>query len=317
LDGSCHTCQDSPGNYMNNNFTIGAIFSVYEQDSPAYLFEALYSILRNQTHPLDSAVGVIEGTISEQLEKVVGYFNEVDWIRIPRQTEAPGQFGLPYALNRAIAEIEASIVLKVDTDDWNDKDRVSLTLKEFKMHENLVLHGSDLLEWDESLHDPISVRFVPKGQKEILKKVKWQNPFNGPTVAFRKAFVLEMGGFPIVGANEDYALWGKVLMNNAETSNSSKLYVHQRGGFGLMKRRRGNRYLKGEKQTLMYLRNEGVFSLPVYLVHLSLKSLIRQLPESLLSYIYNHLRKSVPADCIHLNGIAEARFEFDNLCNEN
>ena len=92
---------------------IGGILSVYKGDSPIFLKQSLDSIIRNQTKVFDECVGVIEGEIAQELQDVCESFHEVKWLNISKSN----LFGLPKALNIAVENINAEVVLKIDTDD--------------------------------------------------------------------------------------------------------------------------------------------------------------------------------------------------------
>ena len=101
---------------------------------------------------------------------------------------------------------------------------------------------------------------------------------------------MDLGGFPVVGANEDYCLWALILEHGYTSSNSPEIYVHWRGGENLVKRRSNPRYRIGEKQALDYLRQIGLYTRWQYAVHVVTKNLIRRLPLRWNIYIYSLLR---------------------------
>ena len=275
---------------MSLALTYGGVLSVYEGDNPKFLYESLHTLIHGQSRSLDACVGIIEGNISAALELVVAQFPEIRWIRIPRQVDAPFSFGLPAALNAGIEAVGTDVVLKVDTDDVYCANRVKWTAEAFESDSELVLHGGQVIEWDETYQRPIGDRLVPESHQEIVKYCTWRNPFNGPTVAFKRKEILELGGFPVVGANEDYCLWALILLHGYRSSNSPEIYVHWRGGENLVKRRSNPRYRIGEKQALDYLKQIGLYTTYQYWVHVATKNLIRRLPLRWNIYIYSLLR---------------------------
>jgi glycosyltransferase involved in cell wall biosynthesis len=275
---------------MSHALTYGGVLSVYEGDNPVCLYESLHTLMHGQSQALDACVGVIEGSISSALERVVEQFPQIRWVRIPRQLDAPFKFGLPAALNKGIEEVGTDVVLKVDTDDVYCRDRVKWTADAFESDPDLVLHGGQVIEWDETFTRPIGDRLVPETHEDIVKYCTWRNPFNGPTVAFKRAEILELGGFPVVGANEDYCLWALILLNGYRSNNSPEIYVHWRGGQNLVKRRSNPRYRIGERQALDYLREIGLYTSWQYWTHVWSKDLIRRLPLRWNIYIYSLLR---------------------------
>ncbi len=299
---------------MKPALTFGAILSVYQKDEPRYLFEALHSLLVTQTSPLDDVVCVVEGDISKDLANVLDHFPLIRVAYIPRQDDAPMGFGLPAALNLALQVISTNVVLKVDTDDINHVHRVRWTREAFESNSSLAIHGGQVQEWDSLFDVWHGERRVPTEHEQILHRGVWRNPFNGPTVAFRREEALAFGGFPSVGANEDYALWGLFLKQGLHATNSLRTYAHMRGGESLVKRRSGLRYKKGERQTLDFLRQHGFLSLVQWTIHVASKGVIRRLPTWGNKYIYSKLRKrgSIPEDRDGINEANEAyeKFQF-------
>ena len=274
--------------------SIGALFSIYSKDHPTYLFEALWSLLRGQTLPVDACVGVIEGEIGAELEAIVSEFHEVEWIRIPRTQHLSG-FGLPEALNTGLDALQTDIVLKVDTDDLNAETRVSETLKAFTEHPDLVLFGSQVQEWDPDFQRCFGRRRVPTDSSTIHTYAQRRNPFNGPSVAFKRESVLGLGGYPHVGANEDYALWAAILSKDLKVQNHPEDLVFMRGGPDLVARRSSRRYRKGEVDALKAIRATGLWSGKRFLLHYVAKQVVRRLPDSWNRYIYRKLRQTILA----------------------
>mgnify|MGYP000026134779 FL=1 len=275
--------------------SIGALFSIYAKDHPEYLFEALWSAIRGQTIELDGVVGVIEGEIGDELEQIVAEFHEVQWIRISR-TKNPHGFGLPEALNHGLAVLNTDIVLKVDTDDLNHEERAAITMEAFARNPKLVLFGGQVQEWDSQYTQCFGRRRVPCNHHQILQFAQIRNPFNGPSVAFSKSVIESLGGYPLVGANEDYALWAQVLASGFLSANHPEDLVYMRGGNDLVKRRSSMRTRKGELEALWRIGQTGLWSRGRLAYHIIGKQLVRRLPDSWNRYIYKKLRQTVPAE---------------------
>ena len=268
------------------------LFSVYNGDLPAPLFQSLWSILKGQTESLDLSVGVIEGELSDQLERVVAHFADVQWVRIPKVASALN-FGLPECLNKGLEVIGPNnIVLKIDTDDIYDRNRVAVTKRHFLEDDDLVLFGGQVLEWDEEFLRPIGLRRVPIEHDKVYQYGKRRNPFNGPSVAFRSGPIMGLGGFKHVGANEDYVLWSAVLQAGNKSKNSADVLVHMRGGSTLVHRRSNQRTRKGELEALKAIRAVGYYTRPEYYAHVVFKQVVRRMPHFLNNGIYRILLRS-------------------------
>lgn len=266
------------------------LFSVYAGDQAPALFESLWTILRNQTQPLDWTVGVIEGDLTPALEDVIGYFTEVAWSRIPKVNNKLN-FGLPLALNHGLSLIaESDVVLKIDTDDLYPNNRVQRTVEAFAKNQELSLFGGQIEEWNKDFSDYVGSRAVPLNHEQIVGYGKRRNPFNGPTVAFSADLAKKLGGFSQVGANEDYVLWAQMIQSGAVVQNSPEVLVYMRGGPDLVARRSTSRTRKGELEALRAIKKCGYFSTPTYCLHVLAKQLVRRLPIELNLYLYQYLR---------------------------
>jgi glycosyltransferase involved in cell wall biosynthesis len=280
---------ENPGSNRLDRRFVG-LFSVYAGDQAPALFESLWTMLRNQTQPLDWTVGVIEGDLTPELEDVIGHFSEVAWTRIPK-VKNKLNFGLPLALNHGLSLLaESDVVLKIDTDDLYPNNRVQRTLEAFAGNRELSLFGGQVEEWNKDYSDYVGSRAVPLDHEQISKYGKRRNPFNGPTVAFRADLAKELGGFSQVGANEDYVLWAQMIQSGAVVQNSPEVLAFMRGGPDLVVRRSTARTRRGELEALRAIKKSGYFSTPTYCLHVLAKQLVRRLPIELNLYLYQYLR---------------------------
>ena len=280
---------ENPGSNRLDRRFVG-LFSVYAGDQAPALFESLWTMLRNQTQPLDWTVGVIEGDLTPDLEAVVGYFTEVAWSRIPKVNNKLN-FGLPIALNQGLSQIlESDVVLKIDTDDLYSNNRVQRTVEAFASNLELSLFGGQVEEWNEDYSDFVGLRAVPLNHEQIVGYGKRRNPFNGPTVAFSAELAKKLGGFSQVGANEDYVLWAQMMQSGAVVQNSPEVLAYMRGGPDLVVRRSTSRTRRGEFEALRAIRKCGYFSTSTYCLHVLAKQLVRRLPIELNLYLYQYLR---------------------------
>ena len=286
------------------------LFSVYNGDLPTPLFQSLWSILKDQTESLDLSVGVIEGELSDQLERVVAHFADVQWVRIPKVASALN-FGLPECLNKGLEVIGPNnIVLKIDTDDIYDRNRVAVTKRHFLEDDDLVLFGGQVLEWDEEFLRPIGLRRVPLEHDKVYQYGKRRNPFNGPSVAFRSGPIMGLGGFKHVGANEDYVLWSAVLQAGNKSKNSADVLVHMRGGSTLVHRRSNQRTRKGELEALKAIRAVGYYTRPEYYAHVVFKQVVRRMPHFLNNGIYRILLRSNGSNTVVPEVVLAAKAAF-------
>lgn len=270
---------------------LSALLSIYRADRLPFV-QTTFKSLFAQTRPFDEVIVVVEGEIDSGLREYLDHLSqtnsEVKVISVPNQV-GPLGFGLPACMNIGLEAATGEWVFKVDSDDLNHERRVEYTLEVLKRFPLARLIGGQAIEMNQDMSRVLNWRKVPVKYSSISKRFAWRNPFNGPTVAVHRATALELGGFPIVGANEDYALWGRIWANGHLCLNSPKVLVYMRGGLGLVQRRSNRRYRLGEKQALASLYVDGVFSAPRYLWHLVVKGLVRRMPLWANTYLYQRI----------------------------
>jgi glycosyltransferase involved in cell wall biosynthesis len=270
---------------------LTALLSIYRADRLP-LVQTTFKSLFAQTRPFDEVVVVVEGEINRELQEYLEHLSQtnpiLNVIKVPNQV-GPLGFGLPACMNIGLEAATGDWVFKVDSDDLNHERRVEYTLEVLKRFPLARLIGGQAIEMNQDMTLALNWRKVPVKHEVISRRFAWRNPFNGPTVAVHRATALEVGGFPIVGANEDYALWGRIWANGHLCVNSPKVLVYMRGGLGLVQRRSNRRYRLGEKQALSSLYVDGVFSAPRYLWHLVVKGLVRRMPLWANTYLYQRI----------------------------
>ena len=86
-------------------------------------------------------------------------------------------------------------------------------------------------------------RSLPKIYQTVKQAGLYRrNPFNHPTVMFRKSAVLTAGSYRDCACFEDYDLWTRMLGCGAKGYNIQKTLVYMRAGDGMYARRGGLRY---------------------------------------------------------------------------
>ncbi|MBQ3920927.1 MAG: glycosyltransferase, partial [Firmicutes bacterium] len=106
------------------------LMSLYRKEDPAYLREALDSML-SQTAPPDEIVLVEDGPLTEELYAVVSAYSD----------KAPGLFtiivneenmGLGASLNRGLTACRNELIARMDTDDISKPSRCEKQLRRFE-----------------------------------------------------------------------------------------------------------------------------------------------------------------------------------------
>lgn len=231
---------------MNNKYAV--LMSVYAKEKPNYLKLSILSML-NQTIPPSEFVIVCDGPLHEDLDTVINSFSEIPIFKIIRLEK---NFGLSHALKIGLEQCESDYVLRMDSDDISRKDRADKELKLLNLGFDVV--GGYISEFTDCQENIIGYREVPLNEKDIRKFSKKRNPFNHPSVAFKKSLIIEAGNYSDeTRYMQDYFLWIKCLQIGAKCVNIPEVLVDMRSGQSMRTRRSGKEYIKSYKTIFKYM----------------------------------------------------------------
>jgi len=106
--------------------------------------------------------------------------------------------------------------------------------------------GSGLLEFVGDTGHVVGQRVPPTGQERIERYARMHDPFNHPTVVYRRSAVLAAGGYGDIPLMEDYSLFARMLAGGARAVNVPEPLVFYRVGATSFKRRGGTGLLRSE-----------------------------------------------------------------------
>lgn len=193
------------------------LMTVYKNDKPEYFNKSIMSMI-NQTIEPDEIVLVKDGPITEELQDVIDNIDK-KYPNIINQVSLKQNVGLGLALNEGLKVCKNDIVARMDADDISLPTRCEKQLKEFINDENLDIIGCPVKEFIENENNIVSLRKVPIMHEDIYKFAKQRDPFNHPTVMYRKSKVLKCGGYSDLRKNQDTDLWIKMLVDGCKTKN--------------------------------------------------------------------------------------------------
>lgn len=238
------------------------LISVYDKENPEYLDIALESMF-NQTLSPEEVVIIEDGTLNSKLENIVNKYESLfpGQIRIIRRKENKG---LGYSLNEGVIACKNEFIARMDSDDYSVPDRCEKQMK--KLLEGYDLIGSDIDEFEASLDCVVSTKKMPHTEKEIRQYAKFRNPFNHPSVMFRKKAVLEAGNYTSLYRLEDYDLWVRMLSKGTRCFNIGESLVKMRVSKDFYRRRGGIENLKSHLHLKGYMLKSGQIDIFEYLV---------------------------------------------------
>jgi len=240
------------------------LMSVYHRENPEYLRKSMNSMFA-QTAATNDFVLVCDGPLTPELDAVIAEMEVAhpDVLRVVRLEE---NVGLGCALNTGVQYCRNALIARMDSDDIALPERCEMELVVMEEKPDVSIVGSVIEEFskDESVTD--SKRVVPQTHEEILQFAKTRNPFNHPSVMYRKQAVLDAGNYQTVRYMQDYYLWVAMLMKGFKGYNIQQPLVRMRANENLFKRRSGWQYIKIQLDLFGLMRKNGFISVPRYLL---------------------------------------------------
>jgi GT2 family glycosyltransferase len=265
-------------------FTL--LVSTYGNDEPAFLREAVLSSTTAQTRPPDEVVLVQDGPVPEPLAAEIKHL--VTALPMPvLHLALPANLGLGPALDAGLAASSHEIVARMDADDVSVPERFEHQVAVIEAGADIV--GSGLLEFGDSIEDVVGRRTPPTDPEEIRRVIRFRDPFNHPTVVYRRSAVLAAGGYTDMALLEDYLLFTRMVEGGAAPANLAEPLVYYRVGAGAYARRGGTALLRSELRLQRRFRELGITSRAEYLRNVVVRGGYRLVPEGVRKVAYRRL----------------------------
>lgn len=269
-----------------NCFTV--VMSVYHADCPMLFQKAVDSVLNQTVKPTEIII-VADGPVGHGIDEVLKNLSNNDVIKVIKMDE---NRGVGFARKLGVSESSNELIAVMDSDDVCVQDRFEVQIQEFS-DENTDVIGGWIEEFNVYPGDQGRIRKTPIDYESIYRLGKWRNPINHVTLMFKKSSYDKAGGYSELLANEDWEMISRMLANGLVIRSIPKVLVHVRGGDGLIKRRRSSKQFWGEMRVFKLMYKCKYLSLLQLIANVSLRTVIRILPESFTAYLYsNVLRKN-------------------------
>lgn len=211
------------------------LMTVYTKDNPEYFSLALDSMV-NQSYSPDEIILVKDGPVIDGLQKVIDEYIAGGAPIV--QVQLDKNVGLGLALNEGIRVCKNELIARMDSDDYSMPERCELQVNEFEKEPSLDIVGCPVLEFVGNIDNIVGERNVPLTNEEIYKFAKKRDPFNHPTVMYRKSKVEAVGCYSDYRKNQDTDLWIKMLSKGAVCMNLSEPVFRFRFDEGTYKKRK-------------------------------------------------------------------------------
>jgi len=273
------------------------LMSVYKSEKAEYLRIAMNSMW-NQTVPTNDFVLMCDGPLTPELDAVIEEMQSAhpDTLHVTR-FEKNG--GLGHALQVGVKECKNELIARMDSDDISRPERCEKELAVLVSHPEISICGSVIEEFTEiepgeTVPTAINAkRVVPETADEIVAFAKQRNPFNHPSVMYRKADVLAAGNYQDVRYMQDYYLWTHMLIVGFKGYNIQEPLVWMRADSNLFKRRSGKLYRDIQLNLFKYMKDQGFISNTQYVKSCILRVGSSMAPNWLRQFMFKRvLRKA-------------------------
>ncbi|MEU6036207.1 glycosyltransferase [Actinomadura sp. NPDC047616] len=230
------------------------LMTVYGGDREEYVRDAFRSAVHDQTVRPDQVVLVQDGPVSPELEfclrgLIAASPVEVTFVQLQRNR------GLGPALDAGLQASRFDIVARMDADDVAMPHRFQMQVPLVRAGADLV--GAGLLEFGSGIDDVVGRRIPPSDPYDIARYSRLHDPFNHPTVVYRRSAVIAVGGYGDLPLMEDYWLFVRMIANGARVVNIAEPLVYYRVGDGAYERRGGRELLRSELRLQREMYREG------------------------------------------------------------
>ena len=261
---------------------FSVLMAVYHNDEKKQFYTALSSVTKEQTLAPNQVVIVCDGLVpwfdDNEVKKLYSDFF-IEIYKLHKNS------GLGIALCYGLAKCRFEYVARMDSDDISVPSRFQRQINYLKKNENLALLGSSVREFNEK--SELQIKKPPISWEEIIQYSKVRNPFNHPTVIFKKKIIEAVGSYRDMPGFEDYDLWLRVIEANYKVENLSEITVFMRTSEQFYDRRRGRRYSTSELSFCQKMYKESNFTFSNAVVFLSIRFIARLLPAFFLKKLYN------------------------------
>ncbi|MCM1263702.1 MAG: glycosyltransferase [Butyrivibrio sp.] len=222
-------------------YKYSVLMSVYKNDNPDYLIQAVESMLQQTVLP-EQFVLVVDGPVSGEINTVISKYEGNEGLFTVVRIKENG--GLANALNVGLEYCRNELVARMDADDISLPTRCERELEMFARNKKLALCGTHIDEFYDVPENVHTVRKVPLDYESIKKFIKRRQPFNHPTVMYRKSEVIRCGGYGQLKRKQDFDLFSRMINEGCYALNVDASLLKFRADRGSYKRRKSWDYVK-------------------------------------------------------------------------
>lgn len=262
---------------------FSVLLPVYRGDRAEFLARAFDAATVEQELRPDEVVIVRDGPVGPEIAAELVAIRERAVVPVTL-VELPENVGLARALEAGLARCAHEVVARADADDISLPRRFAEQIPVVAAGADLV--GTALVEFDDDEHVTGALRVLPTDPGEIARYARFADPFNHPSVVYRRSAVAAAGGYQDLHLMEDYLLFARMIAHGAKVANLAEPLVKYRTGAGSYARRGGRSLLRSELSLQGTFRREGFTSTPQAVRNVVVRGGYRLVPEAVRRVAY-------------------------------
>ena len=268
---------------------FSVLVSVYFAEKSSYFDTAIRSIWFEQTLKPSEIVLVKDGPLGEALEQTIARWQTTlgDTLKV---ITLERNMGLGHALRLGLEQCTHDIVARMDTDDIAHPERFRKQIDCLADNPKIDIVGSNVSEFILDATRPEGERTSPVSHNEIVEYARSRNPFNHPSVVYRKEAVVAAGDYQDALGFEDYFLWVRMIHNGSVCQNIPENLVNMRSGPGMLARRGGLQYMLREVRLFLRFYRAGYIGLPQLVKNICIRAPVRIAPLFARRLVYKAVR---------------------------
>lgn len=206
------------------NLKYSVLMAVYEKEKPIFLRQSIESMLQQTAKPNEFII-VEDGRLPVELEQIILEYEE-KFPHLFKIIRRENNEGLAICLNIGLKVANNDLIARMDSDDISLSTRCEKELYEFWHDPNLDVCGTQITEFEDD--DPQKLRksrIVPLTDSDIKKFMQNRQPFNHPSVMYKKRSVLKFGGYYTLKRKEDFDLFSRMLNGGCKAKNINEVLL--------------------------------------------------------------------------------------------
>ena len=284
------------------NYSV--LTSIYFKEKKSNFIQSIESML-NQTVPPEQIVIVKDGPLTDELNAAIDTYSS-KYGELFTIVALEENSGLAIALDEGLKNCRNELVARMDTDDISLPNRCEKQLKRFSEKENLAVLGTNIDEFSDSPENIKRSRIVPSEYNEIKKRIRRREPFNHPTVMFKKSDVIKCGGYGTLRRCQDFDLFSRMINMGCYAENINESLLLFRADESNYKRRKGKKSIDGYITVMKMNYKRGYCSWTDMLYARIAQIALTVMPKGIMKWVSdNFLRKK------------KKSVKEENVCTEN